>query len=149
MTFQNTHKDKRLILLVGLPGSGKSYYSKLLYKRFSKKYSTFIFDDECRIGIDININEYLKELSKYDIILIPDVKLCHKKIRDVATELFNLHLPEHKQSWLFFENNKEKALYNVQYRNDGRKVDSYLNRLSMYDYDIPNDITTKKIKNVA
>lgn len=41
-------------------------------------------------------------------------------------------------NWIFFENNKEKALKNVKFRNDGRKVKGLIEFLSQ-NYFIPDE----------
>src|ERR1019366_2702358 len=46
--------------------------------------------------------------------------------------------------WLFFENNMEKCLKNIKYRDDGRKVEGLIKLLNI-EYTIPDGIVPKEI----
>jgi hypothetical protein len=58
-------------------------------------------------------------------------------IRNLANEILKLKGYE-RVNWTFFENDEKKALNNILYRNDGRKISNLINFLHT-KYSIPND----------
>lgn len=110
--------------IVGLPGSGKTYLATQLLKPYS-----IIIDDI------VSIEELPKD-GLYNLIIINDPYFCLSSTRNMAEEV--LLRKYGNINWIFFENNKEKALKNVKFRNDGRKVKGLIEFLSQ-NYFIPDE----------
>ena len=102
---------KSIILLIGLPGSGKTHYGNSLISSKNK----FIDD----IKEFSSISDALKE---YDELIVSDPYLCIDYYRECAVKLFKENFPEISLKWIFWENNPEKAYKNVVNRNDGRVI---------------------------
>lgn len=114
--------DKSIILIVGLPGSGKTYLANQL-------------SNENRIFDDITS---LDELSSNDNFVITDVNFCDKNILSVAIDKLNKLFPYHSVEIIYFENDPDKCRNNVIYRckefNDCRNVEGTIRRFEkIYD----------------
>jgi len=110
----------KVVLLIGLPGSGKSTTGKY----WSEVFKIPFYDDASHLVKDI------KEIldKKEDEIIISDCNLCIPSVLNQAKIIISEYTNE---IFIFsFENNKEKCLYNVQQRNDGRKVERMIRLLS-------------------
>lgn len=125
-------KNKEITVLVGLPGSGKTYYAH----HNIKKNQRFIDDIK-------NFDEITKNIDKYDDFMISDPHLCIDKNVELAKEKLKTHFNEIK--FIYWENDIEKAWSNVQKRNDGRIIHkSFLKRLSSM-YNPPENVKTIKV----
>ena len=126
---------KKVIVLIGLPASGKSYLAKKY-----EKLGYAILDDLSIIG---GIEKLKNTLTNNDKILIIDVYLCLEKNRKI---LFNI-CKNFKIFCIFFENDWKKCYNNMKYRmalGDIRKVEGMI-KLMHKDYEIPNNVKTIKI----
>jgi predicted kinase len=118
---------KKIVLLVGLPGCGKTTLGKSL----ESKECIFI-DDISIYGLSI-----LKSIiNNYDKIVIADVFLCRKEERLKCIQFFSNYNCE--LEWIFFENDPKKCYKNVDKRADGRAVKGLIKHLSE-QYTIPHD----------
>lgn len=134
----------KIIAVIGLPGSGKSYY----LDKFKNNPDYIIIDDPK------NISEIPVDVDKN--ILIADCHLCRKEVLNSFKQVINKILPKHSIELVFFENNPNQCLKNVEYRNDGRKVEATIIQYSK-KYEIPEgekvipifntELLTKKRKN--
>lgn len=127
-----------IILIAGLPGSGKTTWGS----DFIKENSDSIFIDDISI-ITGNAKEFLKKIKQENIpcknLLISDVFMCRKEVREKALKVINEVFPCAKTRVLFFENSIEKCKKNVKRRmalGDERKVQDMITVLSR-DYAIP------------
>ncbi len=119
------------ILIVGLPGSGKTYLAKKMYKKIlhEGKKKIYLYDDIC-------IGGKFQELKKHaprenSTIIITDPYFCQKETRSECVRSLNRMFGEVGIKWIFFENNKEKCLNNVKSRTgEHRKVDNFIEMLS-------------------
>lgn len=119
----------KIYCLAGLPGSGKTY----LGMKISEKENAILIDD-------ISSTDHLaKVLEENRNIVIADPHFCNSKIRNIAELFIKKHSSYAEIIWIYFENNPQKCLNNVEYRNDGRKVKIDINILSKI-YLIPKDI---------
>jgi hypothetical protein len=114
----------KIIAVIGLPGSGKSHY----LDKFKNNPDYLIIDDPK------NISEIPLDISKN--ILIADCHLCRTTVRDSFKNIITKLLPNHSIEIVFFENNPTQCLKNVEYRNDGRKVEATIIQYSK-KYEIP------------
>ena len=121
--------ERTVIIIVGLSGSGKTHLANQLANS-----DTVIIDDPKDMA-EVNNN-----LS--DNVIITDPNLCIEVYRNAAKEFFTSK--GYKIEWIYFENNKEQCLKNVLYRNDGRKVDTAIERHSKA-YEIPKYIIPRKV----
>lgn len=109
-------------LIVGLPGSGKTY--------LGKTFPYFIDDPKDLPNLE------LKDVA------IADPNFCISSVRDSAIRY--LEGLGFQVECLFFENDPQKCLHNVIIRNDGRVVESTIYNLSKL-YHIPNDVKILEI----
>lgn len=108
---------KRAILIIGLPGSGKTF----LGKRFEAKGFCLIDDPK-----DLAFLQQDK-----DKIVITDPHLCSEQNRISAIAKLK-SLGYHVKA-LYFENRPDKCQKLIRYRNDGRVVNGF----GVFNYVIP------------
>ena len=112
--------SKKVIFYVGLPGSGKTYHAK----KAAKKLKGFLIDD-------INSSFQMKTaLEDHDTIIITSPKLCHKADREFGIKIIKEISEDIEIEWIYFENDPEKCLRNIAFRNDGRLVENYIQYLT-------------------
>jgi KaiC/GvpD/RAD55 family RecA-like ATPase len=108
---------RKITLIVGLPGSGKTH---LALQMKGEDEGVVIVDD---------ISSVSQLPEEFNHLIITDVNFIFENTREKAaaylTERYSLPI-----EWIFFENNPEKCVANVRYRNDGRKVEAFINRFS-------------------
>lgn len=117
-----------VILFVGLPGSGKTYYANIM----------------CDVVVDDIVDtDQLPE--EFDILGITDVNFCDANILQNA---INILSEKYKTdiNVVYFENNPDKCRKNVKYRDDGRNVEGTICRFENIYYPPENAI---KIKNLG
>ena len=123
---------------MGLPGSGKSTLGKEL-----ESQGYLFIDDVSLCGLGSFWYAIEQDVNK---IAIADVFLCRKKDIKKCRSLFSILTKcGYELEWVFFENNVEKCLKNVEKRNDGRIVEGLVRQLSK-EYVIPENITERIIK---
>lgn len=124
-----------LILLIGLPGSGKTWYAQ-------NKLVWDYFVDDARTATD-----FPQDVNKDDTIVIAHCTMCIPLALENAEKQFATMYPEHKITRIFFENNVEKCHKNVENRakqGDTRDVALAIKQLSKM-YIIPRDVKTQTI----
>lgn len=117
-----------ITLLIGLPGSGKTWYAQNVLE-----YDVFIDDPK-------DLSDFPRDINSSQHIVIADPMLCVGLDRAVSflMEVYS----EHSIEYIFFENNPEKCQRNVEYRienGDIRKVNITADIL-VKQYSIPNDV---------
>jgi predicted kinase len=123
-----------IILIVGLPGSGKSQLANRINNDNGGKF-TIINDPK-----DL---ELVKGQIHKDLI-ITDPQLCFEKNRQQAEKLIKDLNPNCKLEWIYFKNDPDQCLINSNIRNRAnsisfkpvKKVDSFIKNFSQY-YTIP------------
>jgi adenylate kinase family enzyme len=127
-------EKSKVILICGLPGSGKTFLGKKLSKSLNIEYID-----------DINSKDRLVELlNDNKSCIISDPHFVKSNVRILAEEFiakYNVNI-----EWLFFENNPEQCLKNVNKRNDGRKVSSFIKCLTK-EYIIPDGVNIISVWN--
>lgn len=111
----------KIALIIGMPGSGKT--------TLGRSFPCFI-DDITADGL-----EELKAAinRKEQVIAVADCYLCFDKTRANAVKWLTKNAVEYKIEFIFFENNKEKCIRNVNRRmknGDNRKVFGLIETLS-------------------
>jgi hypothetical protein len=121
-----THK--RFFLVVGGPGSGKTYFARLL----QKSIGGYLIDD-------------IRSLDELDLIppeeiyvYITDPNFCLEEVRQKTEQVLKVRFLNCQIYWLFFENDPEQCRANVKLRNDGREVEPTIRRMSKF-YTYPQD----------
>jgi hypothetical protein len=100
------------VMLVGLPGSGKSY--------FGNKSGAPFFDDITQNGgIDAVLNNITNE---NDCVFLSDYGFIFEETRKNAVTILRNKFPDCYIQWIVWENNPEKCWRNIQHRNDTRKI---------------------------
>lgn len=127
----------KIVMIVGLPGSGKTHLGDKMRIPF--------FDDFSLIGKE----DFLKAIGNFNIpkIAVADVFLCREKDRIAAEKWLKETFPDVELEWIFFENSPEKCYKNVERRikeGDGRKVQGLIKILSEC-YSIPDGVETIKV----
>lgn len=127
-------KDNKLIVIIGLPYSGKEKYGKSLMST----NDVFIKNDNY-----IVLNDFLKISN----IIITNDELCDSKNRDILLNSVDTTYIE----WVFFENDPAKAIknymdetINMNEHSDLNIISNILNLSAIYD--IPKYSTKLKIK---
>lgn len=118
MIVEATH----IHLIIGLPGSGKSYYASHNLQNIP------VIDDIVSINQLPNVPEFV----------IIDVNFCDStilaKAKDALIEKYGYVIFYE----IYFENNAEKARTNVLSRNDGRNIEGTIRRFTKI-YSPPDD----------
>jgi shikimate kinase len=128
--FWDIRQMKNIYLLVGLPSSSKTSIANQLKNKFG---GTLIDDPK-------SFNDQIKPIldqNQDDIFYICDPHLCEKSILEKAINRLQSELDNCQIKLIFFENNPDQCRKNVAARNDGRRVNGTINRLSkIYNPDV-------------
>lgn len=119
-------------LIIGLPGSGKTYFAKTKYPKFT------LIDDPGANKDALLLMMYHLNVTKWDLV-VTDPILCAEKDRNKAIELFISK--GYEVECVYFENDPQKCRKNLVYRNDGRNISSF----TCFSYKIPDNVETIKI----
>lgn len=114
----------KITLIVGLPGSGKTFLANLL-----STFSTVIIDDI----------KSAKELPGFcDDLIITDVNFCDGNILNRALAMLSVKYDAVPIKVVYFKCDVKSARRNVEYRNDGRNVEGTIQRFEKV-YAPPDD----------
>ena len=126
----------KVILIVGLPGSGKTHLARKLVQNQGLK----LFDD-----ID-SLDQLFCALKNQESCIITDPNLCDPSIRAKALKILKENFEELTLEWIFFKNDPESCRKNVAFRNDGRDVEATIKRFSKV-YEVPEGVQSLDIWN--
>jgi predicted kinase len=118
---------ERIILVVGLPGSGKSVFAKELALGLGYVWiddPSVSFSHEQLVGRLAALNDRAKGLS------ISDPLLCYPHNRQAAAELLQQCCPQATLEWVYFENDPERCLANSKARSGPKTVDQFIKEAS-------------------
>lgn len=112
---------QQIVLFVGLPGSGKTHLA-----------SQFVGPDS-----DLQDDSWdLPRINQPKVLLIAHPDFIYSADRSAFVNTLTTMYPQAHIAQLFFENSPMKCVRNVRYRNDGRKVGSYIKNAAV-KYIIP------------
>ena len=122
-----------MIIIIGLPGSGKSHLIKTFQMKYYDDFISNFFNGELINDLNDNID-----------ICITDPRLCNKEIFIRYMNVIEEVIDKSQISLILYKNDKERCLNNIKNRNI-KKVEQTIERLSnIYN---PNDEIYMKYKN--
>ncbi len=115
----------KVIIIIGLPGSGKTTYANIHYND-----GYIIFDDFIRTFCN---GEIIKNIKMNNNICIIDPRLCDINIFNRYLDKILEHIDIKNIKIILFENDKDLCLINANKRNDKRNVnDTICNYSKIY-----------------
>lgn len=120
--------ERRVILIVGLPGSGKTH----LGRKLAIEKNSVLIDDPS--DWDYDVLRHVKNLEP--VLVVTDPQLCITKARKTAEDRF-MSLG-YTVSWIFFDNDPAACLANAKRRPD-KKVNEDIKWFSK-QYKIPKGV---------
>jgi hypothetical protein len=121
-----------ITLLVGLPASGKTW----LGHKLTKDIGLFIDDPK-----DL---KWINNISNEEHLVIADSHFCKPKVIEKCIEVLETKLGKIEYEIIYFENDPVSCKVNVEYRNDKRKVNEFIDLLSKV-YIIPENSKVKRV----
>ena len=112
----------KIIFILGLAGSGKSHQAIEIQKQTGAKPFENIWGDRNSNNIS-NRNAMLKHLKEGKDCTVEEIALCIEANRKEFDKEYLHSIPNLIIDWICFENNKDKANWNVERRNDKGKED--------------------------
>lgn len=107
-------------LIIGLPGSGKSYF-----------LNEFLDDSWTKIDDPKTTDDPLKDFPlNIDKLAVVDPWFCNKTVLKSAIETLLIRYPNAEFDYVYFKNEPEQCKINVSIRNDGRKVNGFIDMFS-------------------
>ena len=117
----------KAILIVGLPGSGKTHLAKAKYVPIG-----YVLCDDPTV-LDRTLLESGKD------VVFTDPHLCNSDTRRIAEDVLRGY--GYEVEWVFFENNERKAKKLLKFRNDKRIITNF----ESFKYVIPPNTTPLEI----
>lgn len=133
---------KNVYLIIGIPGSGKSYWLKR-----KEDINTCVLDDISQLNKPLDLLFSAINNPKIKNIYISDVNFLELSVLKKAEEIIqdNLKNQVHKISYVIFKSTKEISEHNVMLRNDGRQVQATIQRFYKKYSDIMDYLKHKDV----
>jgi predicted kinase len=114
---------ERIVLVVGLPGSGKSVFARQLAQA-----QGYIWLDDPSVGLSHEqLVQRLRALNaSASGLAISDPLLCYAHNREAAIEVLRACCPQAQLEWVYFENDPEQCLANALARNASQEVRGFI-----------------------
>jgi len=113
--------DKQVVLLAGLPGSGKTAYLCQMFRLGWLAFDDFkaqAFEDCSRFDSSLKFLPLIVAVRAGLRCVLADVDFCKTESREEAVGLLAATIPGVHTSWLFFENEPTACEANVRIRNN-------------------------------
>jgi GTPase SAR1 family protein len=112
----------RAVIVVGLPGSGKSFLLHQLKSDAEARGQTVAWLDDPRTPGQLEA--FLSEVTRAqpDLVVIADPSLCDDVVRYKADGLLSTRFGSAEIHWTYFANDASQCLLNTANREDGRNV---------------------------
>lgn len=127
-----TRDNPEAVLIIGLPGSGKTYLAKTEYPNHA------LIDDPSTVPANLQLLLYHVNVTRWNMV-ITDPPLCGEKHRKDCIKF--LKLKGYSVKCIFFENNEKKCRALINLRNDGRVITTF----KPFNYTIPKNVKPMKI----
>lgn len=125
-----------IIFLIGLPGSGKTYYAN----NYLRNNHNYFIDDFSVNDIEWCLEDFKK--SGKNQLIISDPNLClvsQESAKESIKKMLN-EIKEFEFLFLYFENNPEQCIKNIAHRNDDRCIfEKSIRELWSKNYIIPEN----------
>ena len=120
----------KIRIIVGLPGSGKTTYA-------NQNPLGIVFDDP---AANVEIFSQVKNAIKAgQDITITDIYMADPSVRLTATKTLQSWKKDLEIEWIFFANDPQACIANVERRDDGRIVSAEYIQLASEHYSIPDN----------
>ena len=129
-------KKPRAILIIGLPGSGKTYLAKNKYVPMGY----CLIDDPSQNQDNYYSMMYHLNITKWDLVIV-DPHFCKEKDRTKAIEF--IKSKKYNVKCIFMENDEAKCNELLKLRNDGKVITTF----EAFNYTIPKGVKPVKIYN--
>lgn len=120
----------KIIMLVGLPGSGKTFFGSRLGFPF--------YDDLTQTG-------GLDSIKNADTIIISDYGLIFEDIRQKAVQILSIKFTDATFYWIAWENDPMKCYLNILRRDDGRIITYDTIKFDSNRYSYPSDAEIRNV----
>ena len=125
----------KLIVVTGLPGSGKTFHLPRIKKEHDAQFlrDSFkknAFFHQSAVTSSRHYVDMVCELRAGRNCVISDCEFCKKEVRKELTEVVTYHVPNVEIVWICFENNPEQCCKNVI--SSQREVKGRLPRIDTY-----------------
>ena len=127
--------DTQLILLGGLPGSGKTHYARQLEERgwvFYDDFQNRAPADSTLFGESRHYMELLSHLRSGRKCIVSDIRVIHDEYRRSATAALRTDIGSPASELHLFVNDREQCARNVRNAKDGRSVEPRLKAIELW-----------------
>lgn len=126
--------NNKLIIIIGLPSSGKTILSKSINKKSNNKYK--IYDDFIPYFYDGRI---INDLRNKKNIILNDPRLCNFKIFSLYMDIFKTYISKKDILLILFKNEKNKCIHNITSKNVKQNIIHYSKIYDITKYNTYNN----------
>lgn len=128
-------ESTQLILLGGLPGSGKTHYARQLEERgwvFWDDFQNRAAGDSPRFRASRHYKDLLSHLRSRRQCILSDIRVIHDEYRRSAAEALRTDIGNLASELHIFVNDPEQCARNVCNAKDGRRVEPRLEAIEFW-----------------
>lgn len=135
---QNMLDDKKVIIVIGLPGSGKTYLSKNICK---SKY--ILYDDFVKHFYN---GDLLRDITNGEKVCMNDPRLCMPNVFHRYINIIMKHTETKNILLIIYDNYPEKCIFNINNRkNKERFISAIYGYSKIYDISVYDTYNIDKI----